>query len=73
MGKDRKRSVESRQLYDCEWDLEKRCRCRCGGVFHGAKRLVNIFRLSLSDPHQPDRQGKLDLGGKDVSRTYGAP
>lgn len=38
----------------CEHAKTPRCRCRCGGVFHGAGRATNredFERLHEGDPH----------------------
>ena len=64
MKKDRKRPFTCREAYNCEHALAPRCTCRCDGALHGLKRTHDLSSLPLEDPHQPDPQGKLDLGGK---------
>ncbi len=66
MVKDRKRPFTCQEPWDCEFALARWCTCRCGGALHGLKRTHDLFSLPLGDPHQPDDQGKLDLGGKDA-------
>lgn len=67
MGKDRKRPYTCQEPWVCEFALVARCTCRCDGALHGLKRTQDLSSLPLDDPHQADRQGKLDLGGKHVS------
>lgn len=67
MKKDRKRPFTCREAYNCEHALASRCTCRCDGALHGLKRTHDLSSLPFDDPHQPDDQGKLDLGGKHVS------
>lgn len=38
------------QANRCENASEKKCRCRCGGVLHGAKR-GDVRRLGIKDLH----------------------
>lgn len=37
----------------CEEARETTCRCRCGGVWHGAKRTAYPETLAVDDPHYP--------------------
>jgi hypothetical protein len=49
------RELSKSQANACEHATNKRCRCRCGGAFHGAGR-VTVDELSLlapDDPHRP--------------------
>jgi hypothetical protein len=43
------RALSFRQAASCEAALSKRCRCRCGGAFHGTLREVGDLRQG--DPH----------------------
>ena len=55
------RSLTQRQAVACETAASTRCRCRCGGAFHGANRQLEsaadaeaveyIVRLPEEDPH----------------------
>jgi len=55
------RRLSARQVKVCE-DAEKpRCRCRCGGIFHGTKRsdLGEFYEdLPEGDPHQTPRRSR---------------
>ncbi len=63
MKRDRKRPFTCAELWDCEFGLALPCTCHCDGALHGLKRTHDLSFLPLGDPHQPDPQGKLDLGG----------
>ena len=67
MEKDKKQRFTCEELWDCEYGLAIYCTCRCDGALHGLKRTTDLSSLPLTDLHQPDPQGKLDLGGKHVS------
>jgi hypothetical protein len=61
------RSLSARQAMTCEQAVTARCRCRCGGALHGAKRaydLVELAMLAADDPHHVAplsfRQAALD-------------
>jgi len=41
------RAISARTAYNCEMALEERCRCRCGGAYHGKRRKT----VDRSDPH----------------------
>jgi hypothetical protein len=43
------RALSFRQAASCEAALSTRCRCRCGGAFHGTLREVGDLRQG--DPH----------------------
>ena len=43
------RSLSFRQAASCEAAVSSRCRCRCGGAFHGTLREVGDLRQG--DPH----------------------
>lgn len=61
----RVRSLTAYQAVQCEQALEDRCRCRCGGAYHGAKRPGLSFDpeayylLPDDDPHhaEPSEKG----------------
>jgi hypothetical protein len=44
-----KRALSARSAWNCEQALEDRCRCRCGGRLHGAKRQPG--QVAMDDPH----------------------
>ena len=60
----------------CENATTPRCRCRCGGKLHGAKRVIaspkGVWALPKDDPHHPENrdeqpaQAELALDGKEV-------
>jgi hypothetical protein len=64
MKKTKAKPFTCQEPWNCEFALSPRCTCRCGGALHGLKRTTDLSFLPLDDPHQFDRQGKLDLGGK---------
>lgn len=48
------RPLNTRQVVTCETGQTTRCRCRCGGQMHGAKRsrMPEFYeKLPPSDPH----------------------
>jgi len=47
------RALSERQASRCENAATPKCRCRCGGRFHGAKR-GSVRELAPDDPHRPD-------------------
>jgi hypothetical protein len=56
-----KRALSFQQAHSCENATTERCRCRCGGQFHGAKRNWLHFPDSMflellpgDDPHHID-------------------
>jgi len=59
------RRLSERQVKVCETAEKPRCRCRCGGDFHGTRRsgLGEYFEsLPTEDPHQlPRRSRQLPL------------
>jgi hypothetical protein len=46
------RPLSERQAAACESAKTSRCRCRCGGVCHGAAR-GDLSALPKDDPHAP--------------------
>ena len=54
------RSLSERQAKQCENAKTPRCRCRCGGAFHGKGRLrmdaprTDYEALDADDPHHVD-------------------
>jgi len=45
----------------CETATAPRCRCRCNGLLHGAKRFTaraELRDLSPDDPHNPRRRAR---------------
>ncbi len=55
-----------KQSQACENATHPRCRCRCGGAFHGAKRVEDTRRLPRDDPHAPS-ESQLELGVPEVA------
>jgi len=49
------RELSRSQANACEHATNKRCRCRCGGAFHGAGRVTEdeLSLLARDDPHRP--------------------
>lgn len=51
----------------CENAKTPRCKCRCGGKFHGAARLrasgapPTLFDLPEDDPHHPKFRGEAEV------------
>jgi len=52
------RALSLRQATNCENATHKRCRCRCGGRYHGANRVAPdsdrkaFEQLPAEDPHK---------------------
>jgi hypothetical protein len=55
------RALSARQAMSCEQATSKRCRCRCGGAYHGAARVRDEYEalaeLPDDDPHLPPLGG----------------
>jgi hypothetical protein len=65
--------LSMRSAQRCETAQTKRCKCRCGGLLHGAKRGqdAGFFKsLPLTDPHyaQPRRKPKREPKADPVDR-----
>jgi len=59
------RALSERQAWACEYALEDRCRCRCGGKMHGAKRVnyvEHLAELAADDPHHIEPEERSSLG-----------
>lgn len=59
------RALSERQAWACEYALEDRCRCRCGGKMHGAKRVhyvEHLANLAPEDPHHVPLEKSSLLG-----------
>ena len=55
------RRLSERQVKVCETADKPRCRCRCGGAYHGAKRsdLPEYYEgLPEQDPHNLPRKSR---------------
>ncbi len=48
------------QATRCENATAGRCRCRCGGKLHGARRVERVADLPPNDPHAPARKEVRD-------------
>jgi hypothetical protein len=57
------RALSERQALACETATDPRCACRCGGKYHGANRVKDLGELPTNDPHAPDPQRELPMGG----------
>lgn len=61
------RRLSIRQVVRCETAKTRRCRCRCGGLLHGAGRLTDpddhaaLEHLDELDPHKPGAPRQLEL------------
>lgn len=76
---ERTRSLTAYQAVQCEQALEDRCRCRCGGLYHGAKRPglrfdpEAYYLLPVEDPHHAEpgekgwQLGFLELDGTTIA------
>ncbi len=54
------RSLSARQAAKCEASTHPRCKCRCGGVLHGAARVKSgdeLAWLDEDDPHYVKASG----------------
>lgn len=73
------RALSVRQAARCETALNDKCRCRCGGRFHGARRVLEPDRelfeqLPANDPHHVTsteekkrrrrKAGRLEVAGQ---------
>jgi hypothetical protein len=59
------RQLSLRQAWNCETAREDRCRCRCGGLLHGARRAQRsneLHQLPAGDPHHVPERKKVNLG-----------
>jgi hypothetical protein len=63
------RALSATAASKCEHATSRRCRCRCGGAYHGAARVDDpeaLYLLDDGDPHLPalgtGRQLPLALG-----------
>ncbi len=54
------RPLARRQATSCERGDGNRCRCRCGGKYHGAWRVDDVRALPVNDPHFPDKQMTIE-------------
>ena len=52
--------ISSSAAQRCEDAATKRCRCRCKGVLHGARR-GEVEALHLNDPHNPRTVEQMKL------------
>ena len=53
--------LSATQATRCEEGKQSRCRCRCGGLYHGSHRslLPEYFeQLAEGDPHQTPRKSR---------------
>jgi hypothetical protein len=55
------RRLTRTQATACEIAHSPRCRCRCQGALHGARRTTDVAALPTSDPHCTLGQLRLDL------------
>lgn len=68
------RALSAGQAATCEGAKSPpaRCRCRCGGAFHGANRATpdSLAALPAGDPHLP-AQPRLTLRTSSARHEYG--
>jgi hypothetical protein len=57
------RPLNYTQADACEYARFPRCKCRCGGALHGAKRGVPFDRLPKDDPHHTEAEPTTDAAG----------
>lgn len=69
MSQERKKALSYRQAASCESATKPRCRCRCGGTLHGAKR-ADPRELPSEDPHHAIPTCSLWIGN---GRVCGRP
>jgi hypothetical protein len=50
------RPLNYTQADACENARFSRCKCRCGGALHGAKRGIPFDELGIDDPHHTDAE-----------------
>lgn len=57
------RRLSTKAATACENATGGRCRCRCGGRLHGARRTRNVQTLPTDDPHyaEPDPKPEAPL------------
>lgn len=53
------RALSAAQANACENAQGGRCRCRCGGAFHGAQRTEDPTSLPDGDPHATEGQRSI--------------
>ena len=63
------RALSVRQASRCETALEDTCRCRCGGRFHGSRRVLDadpsqFSELPSDDPHYIPTEAEKRLARK---------
>jgi hypothetical protein len=63
------RALSVRQAARCETAFFDKCRCRCGGKFHGARRVLDADRerfeaLAEDDPHHIPTEAEKRLARK---------
>ena len=63
------RALSVRQASRCETALEDKCRCRCRGRFHGARRVLDadparFSELPSNDPHHIPTEAEKRLARK---------
>jgi len=60
------RALSVRQATSCETAQTKRCRCRCGGLLHGANRVRALIPATLDDddPHYAETPAERRLNLK---------
>lgn len=73
------RALSSRQAVRCETAKNKTCHCRCGGQFHGAKRMIEpedlaaYEQLPEDDPHHVRSTEERKKRAKIVRQRAQAP
>ena len=50
------RPLNYTQADACEYARYPRCKCRCGGALHGARRGIEFDKLPTDDPHHTESE-----------------
>lgn len=55
------RKLSAKQASACENAIHDRCRCRCSGTLHGAKRVERLSELPTNDPHYIGKKKETNI------------
>lgn len=66
------RPLSDRQANSCEHSVSRRCRCRCGGAFHGAARVQDRSELPGDDPHGSMTHAQINIDGRTAAEERSA-
>jgi hypothetical protein len=68
------RALSATAAAKCEQATTARCRCRCGGAYHGAARYAepdDAYLLDADDPHLPALGQGRQLALRDLAVSSG--